>query len=582
MPWTCESCSHAVEDDSVQTCPSCHVSKSAWTLHGGQTRQIVIGLSRFACLRGQDAAPSAAPAPLYPPESLVETTEARVVPKAAAIALWNAGKRPASLDLLVVRLFPREAMGQVTLNIEHAAQPRAERKFAVLEPPYTDVPFLFVAGPEELPADLGFPGVRVIDITEDGAPGWAPTVEVTALKRPAVELTVVPATPATQVAWLLEARDGLFQHDSCVLLPGLPGQGADGEGLALLVTTLLHARARPDMSLLVAGHTDTSGSPEFNLGLSIWRAEGAVCLLLGQRERWVDISSKKHEVKDLQRLLAWAARTWSWPCDPGAEDGDLGQKTRAALEALQERCGLAADGKLGPKTWGALFDLYQRALREALGASEEELARLRAGLRFADPGRRFFGLGELAPIEAPRRDAYESATNRRVEVLFFDEPPALEGEPPGLSLYDVARWRFERIPPYPLDASAEVTVTLDPLSQKIDARYRLWSEDEAYDRALTILHDAQLADGALVLRFPDVLPGRKYSLAEVSASGLATVVFAGVPRSLISTLRRAPPGLPPPRPRPGHVPPAELDPDAAEWFAGWDPYDPRTLVAGEA
>ncbi len=39
----------------------------------------------------------------------------------------------------------------------------------------------------------------------------------------------------------------------------------------------------------------------------------------------------------------------------GKVDGDIGPKTKKAVEAFQAQNGLKADGKVGPKTWAALL-----------------------------------------------------------------------------------------------------------------------------------------------------------------------------------------------------------------------------------
>jgi len=48
------------------------------------------------------------------------------------------------------------------------------------------------------------------------------------------------------------------------------------------------------------------------------------------------------------------------------------------------------------------------------------LAKLRGGVTFLEGAKRTIGCGESHPIEAKGKDGFRSATNRRVELLFFD------------------------------------------------------------------------------------------------------------------------------------------------------------------
>ncbi len=53
-------------------------------------------------------------------------------------------------------------------------------------------------------------------------------------------------------------------------------------------------------------------------------------------------------VSDVQAALTRAG------FDPGAVDGKMGKKTKAAIKAFQRSHGLKADGVIGDKTWRAL------------------------------------------------------------------------------------------------------------------------------------------------------------------------------------------------------------------------------------
>ncbi|MBU0640197.1 MAG: hypothetical protein KKB50_15130 [Planctomycetes bacterium] len=234
--------------------------------------------------------------------------------------------------------------------------------------------------------------------------------------------------------YILEVEDLHFHYNSAVMMPDYkPGEPDAHEperyrvtGLAVLRACYLHARDNPDQSLLIAGHTDTSGQAAYNCGLSQLRADNVLCALEGNREGWVEISNSKHRVEDYQQILKWAAETRGWSCDPGPVDNSPGRRTTAAVTAFQSAynrefgTALAEDGLMGRQTWGAFFDVYMAELRRILAAEGHDLEALRAQLAYVDSGRKAVGCGENFPVEAKRRDNYRSKANRRVEILFFD------------------------------------------------------------------------------------------------------------------------------------------------------------------
>ena len=129
MPWQCKTCGQAVSTDDAPACPGCQTPKAEWTVLDGRTRQIVITRARFECLRGRVPLSTPRGAALYDPDALDATGEARVVRKAAALALARSGAQPASLDVLVVRLFPRPDANHVTLGVEFARASQVEKAF---------------------------------------------------------------------------------------------------------------------------------------------------------------------------------------------------------------------------------------------------------------------------------------------------------------------------------------------------------------------------------------------------------------------------------------------------------------------
>src|SRR5262249_49665630 len=105
--------------------------------------------------------------------------------------------------------------------------------------------------------------------------------------------------------------------------------------------------------------------------------------------------------------------------------------------------------------------MYQKSLGFMLQLSDDELEDVRGHLQYVGPGPSHVGCGENFPIDQPNRNNYESAVNRRVELMFFDrdELPHLECHPPSggcapdvCEIYKLKRYETEHIPvdPTPL------------------------------------------------------------------------------------------------------------------------------------
>ncbi len=231
----------------------------------------------------------------------------------------------------------------------------------------------------------------------------------------------------------IEMADAHFNFDSAVLLAdeGSPIPDPDsGElritALAVLRACYLHAKNNPAARVVVAGHTDTVGTPGYNLTLSQLRADNVRGALVGDKDAWVKSAMAKSVVADSQRMLKFAAFTLGWDCDPGAVDNEDGPRTRKAMKGFQRRYNdevdesIAVDGVLGRQTWQAFFDVYMLELQDLLDVDHAGLAQLQTGIKFANPAHEAVGCGENHPIEAATKDEFRSRTNRRVEILFFE------------------------------------------------------------------------------------------------------------------------------------------------------------------
>jgi hypothetical protein len=243
---------------------------------------------------------------------------------------------------------------------------------------------------------------------------------------------------------IIELEDVHFNHNSAVLLPGKLAEGVSSgatsrglSGMAALGACLKHAKAYPEDRLLIAGHTDTTGDPSYNDGLSLLRARHVDAALMGNRDTWISIAEEKNKVEDRQYIVKWFSENrtgqkgeragLSWNCDPGAIDNNDGENTKTALKNFQKCYNadfsgtIKEDGKIGPETWGAFFDVYMDELKKTLATDDAGLLELRNAVSYADESRPCAGCGESHPIEEKYRDRYLSKTNRRVEMLFFNQ-----------------------------------------------------------------------------------------------------------------------------------------------------------------
>jgi len=262
---------------------------------------------------------------------------------------------------------------------------------------------------------------------------------------------------------ILEMEDVLFHLNSAVMMPENPkgvssqdGAGAtsastkeDQEkitGVKALALVFKQFEFNPGQSIIIAGHTDTSGTAKFNFELSNLRAENILHLLTGDRKKWAKVCYKRHKVEDYQQIMQYFWVTRGWPCDPGKIDDKWGDNTKLAtsnfIDAYNveyadvhntERLstGLTRTVERDSKhrwpesLWRAVFDLYQEDLRSVLDISELEMqTRRENSLKFVDEKKKFVGCGESFPVDQAERENYRSQANRRVVILFFDKDEA--------------------------------------------------------------------------------------------------------------------------------------------------------------
>lgn len=290
------------------------------------------------------------------------------------------------------------------------------------------------------------PGVN----PQPGAPDGDEYLRWFQLARRAIELDAVGSGRRLFSAELVDA---LFRTNSAVVLPEgeAPSSGSHEAitGIGVFSSVLRFVDEHPGKSLLIAGHTDTTADVDFNQQLSQERADCALAVLLGDRERFKEIADGRHTVGDTKQILSWcsAAHPDLFACDPGIIDDNEATGTEAVrrfqeqYNAAKSQLGataedLAVDGDVGPLTWGAFFDVYQFSIQDELAEDAEEFAVLRAQLVFVDDDRKALGFSEHHPA-VRTADGISHQANRRVEFLLFDpgeEPDtALAEQSPELS-----------------------------------------------------------------------------------------------------------------------------------------------------
>jgi hypothetical protein len=257
---------------------------------------------------------------------------------------------------------------------------------------------------------------------------------------------------------ILEMEDVLFHLNSAVMMPENPagesstqGGGASEEqkkvsGLKALALVFKQFEFDPNMRMIITGHTDTSGTAEFNFKLSKERSENILYLLYKKDEedskkKWAEVCYNRQKVEDYQQILAHYEKKLNCGCDPGDIDDTWGDKTKKATENFLAKMEVGnvkikaaiyeiqTDAKKRwPKSiWELVYDQYSKELAEVLEITEIQLdGRRKTSVKFVDDKQPILGCGESFPIDNQEKNNYRSQENRRVELLFFDKDEAPE------------------------------------------------------------------------------------------------------------------------------------------------------------
>ncbi|MDB5105356.1 MAG: hypothetical protein JWP91_3045 [Fibrobacteres bacterium] len=232
-----------------------------------------------------------------------------------------------------------------------------------------------------------------------------------------------------------------FDTGKCFLLPvAIPG---------IRRITEIHAE-NPSVNLLIVGHTDTSGTEEFNLKLSLERAEAVAAYLTDDAETWIRHFDEKEEPKrwgtrEIQFMLRRTTDA-EGPFLVGPADGKAGPETETAIRRFQSFHGLAVDGVAGPMTRKALVEAYMSLDRTSLPKDAKVTAH---------------GCGESFPV-AEVKDGAKSPQDRRAEVFFFDGD--IDPAPPGKT----SKKGSKEYPKWAAAATETVDLVLAELIQGFD------------------------------------------------------------------------------------------------------------------
>jgi len=188
-----------------------------------------------------------------------------------------------------------------------------------------------------------------------------------------------------------------------------------------------YAQANQNEKIVVVGHTDLTGPPEYNQSLSERRARSVFAFLTFG----TDPTLRAAAVSDLNELRKpktvpptaatindnWGAREYQFMLQDlqfysGNIDERHGAQTDAAVRAFQANNGLPPTGQVNEETWPVLIEAYLGAAALAMPV-DRFLRNAKGG---CDGGMlKWLGCGEQDPVRNTQ-DAWRP--NRRTEILF--------------------------------------------------------------------------------------------------------------------------------------------------------------------
>jgi hypothetical protein len=263
-----------------------------------------------------------------------------------------------------------------------------------------------------------FPGDYALSFPLEHAEPESRLIDI--IESPLVVLDSAAASPqvrfvgAVRRLVLARLKRMFFETNKSFLLPGAVG--------AFKQVRLLYGENNPS-ELLIVGHTDTTAQPAINDPLSLERADMTAAYLLDDVDAW--LGRFETSVPELRRWTAHEDELM-FSALP-----DFGTKPAAEAELhwFQRTRGLEVDGKSGPKTRRQLITEYM-ALD---GASLKDRRNFDIAITTHGCGENFPLDDSGEQLDAAPPDQKEDASDRRVELFFFDAELGILPPPPGKS-----------------------------------------------------------------------------------------------------------------------------------------------------
>jgi outer membrane protein OmpA-like peptidoglycan-associated protein len=292
-----------------------------------------------------------------------------------------------------------------------------------------------------------------------------------------------------------------FELNKCFLLPSVTRH---------IRTVTSTYDEHPGSNLLIVGHTDTSGKADYNLTLSLERADAVAAYLTDDVDAWLAFfdndkpDEKRWSTRENQHMLSVLPEGAATDevFFSGAPDGAMNERTRAAIRKFQHSEGLAEDGIAGPLTRRALVKRYMSI----------DATTLPGGIQITT-----HGCGESFPV-ASTADQQRSPDDRRVELFFFDGPilPAPPGNTSGPGSPQYGLWIAQVQETIDLSSTAVgggVFVYALPLASDSpwtsQAVLRITAVDGSDERRFT-MSQGQQSGNYRVFEFPDSIAGLEY------------------------------------------------------------------------
>lgn len=197
----------------------------------------------------------------------------------------------------------------------------------------------------------------------------------------------------------------------------------------VLAKVIQYADSHSDEMLVIVGHTDESGSNEYNQSLSERRSRAVYAFLTfgldasHRAEALLEWDNLRRAGSGVTRLSDnWGTREYQYMLQdlgyyPATINGIHDSATDEAVRSFQSDQGLTIDGDVGDQTWPLLIEKY---LDQSQFAMAEDRFLENAKDACDSGSLKWLGCGERMPVSSTPRDCSSPAwrPNRRTEILF--------------------------------------------------------------------------------------------------------------------------------------------------------------------